>query len=195
MRNFIDGTALCACPNDFSPSTCSHAGANASHHINKVSADLPKTLGADDNGGPNSVHSVEIMTASLRYNYVSYRLEQMAGILGCDILPPFLSDFSSFSGTAEDHNWKSWECSTANRNISDIELQLLDEAEALIEQEGSEFGDRLRALRADRPDLAPLSSGFKIFSWLLMLREERDDSGADACQLYWVIRSGFDILP
>ena len=28
-----------------------------------------------------------------------------------------------------------------------------------------------------------------------MLREERDDSGADACQLYWVIRSGFDILP
>jgi hypothetical protein len=48
---------------------------------------------------------VETMTASLSYNYVSYRLEQMASILGCGILPAFLTVFSSFSGTTEDHNW------------------------------------------------------------------------------------------
>ena len=28
-----------------------------------------------------------------------------------------------------------------------------------------------------------------------MLREEKNDAGASACELYWVVRSGFNLLP
>ena len=93
----------------------------------------------------------------------------MAHELGYPVIPDFLTNFDSFHGSADDHDWKRWTCSTADRFLSERELSLIDEAENLVEQEGSDFGDRLRALRADRPDLRPLSSGFKIIPWLLML--------------------------
>jgi hypothetical protein len=87
-------------------------------------------------------------------------------------------------------------CSQSNiRVISQREFELIVEAESLIEHEGSDFGNRLRLLRADRPDLLPISSGCKILPWLLLLQEERDIGGADACEIYWVIRSGFNLLP
>jgi hypothetical protein len=80
-------------------------------------------------------------------------------------------------------------------HVSDFELHSTDAAKRLIEGECSKFGDRLKLFRTDRPDLQPLSSGMRIFSWLLLLREEWDEVGADACELHWLVRSGFNLLP
>ena len=130
------------------------------------------------------VQHQEAGAASTNYDGITCELERMAAILQCPVMPIFLSDFESFKGSADDYDWKAWETSTSNKHVCDFELQSIDTAERLIEGEGSEFGEKLKLLRADMPDLQPISSGMHIFPWLLLLREERDDARADACELY-----------
>jgi hypothetical protein len=137
-------------------------------------------------------------------NYETHRLQQAVNArrlseieleLGCPSVPDFLTNFKKISGEADDYPWREWVCSTRHRVIPDPELELIDEAEALISRETSAFGTRLSFLRSDNPELAPIGSDFKIIPWLMLLRDEDDASGADACELYWVVRSGFNLLP
>ena len=104
--------------------------------------------------------------------------------------PDILRSFEAFSGGAEDHPWRSWVCSVSNR---ELELEAIEEAEQLVANEGTAFGRHLRALRHGRPDLLPVPSGQKILPWLALLREETEH--VEACEIYWILRSGFNLLP
>ena len=125
-----------------------------------------------------------------RSAYVRSELERLLRQQGYPDRSDILRSFEAFSGGAEDHPWRSWVCSVSNR---ELELEAIEEAELLVANEGTAFSRHLRALRHGRPDLLPVPSGQKILPWLALLREETDH--VEACEIYWILRSGFNLLP
>ena len=128
--------------------------------------------GADDNGATSEESENNKTYKKLKYAFITGRLHEIELELGCPSIPDYLTDFASFSGEADDYPWREWVCSTEHRVLGLSELSLIEQAELLVAQDGSAFGTRLRYLRDDNPDLLPVGSGFKIFPWLMLLREE-----------------------
>lgn len=111
---------------------------------------------------------------------------------GCPDTPSALCNFKTFAGTADDYDWKSWTTSTEHRSFDDDELFWLLLAEDEVMQSGTVFARHLQAKRTDRPDVAPIPSGWKLLPLLCMLSE--DSEFAQAAEVYWILRSGYDLV-
>ena len=118
--------------------------------------------------------------------HVQANLHTIAAAGDYPTLPDALCCFDTFAGSAEDHGWKSWTDSTADRPIDSDRLEA---AERLLAATDTTFGRRLAEHRAGALDIEPVPSGQKLVPWLLLLSEDVHEP--TAADVYWTLRSGF----
>ena len=131
------------------------------------------------NDGPSL--TVDQATATVLRICAQQNLQSVRAMLTC---------FQSFNQSASDIDWKSWSSPTSDHQHP---VSALCHAEKAVASSDSNFGRQLLQYMLLHPDSAPVPSGQHLLAWLSVLFEEPNSEVA--AEVYWTLRSGFDILP